>query len=234
MKVDRGDGNHIHILVQTSNLDSVKQAVSFFFDGQDLSFLPSMQLPTCEMSSSNLFILHMLGHRCGNELQILRNCGFSNHSDFESDVKRLCRFVYDDAVLKLRPECWDEWMTKGGLETELMHSRWCLKGGSSVEIRVRYLGFDGDISITFYNKNEPNSLYITVQPSPQWFEGVIGINQAYRVCKYAEELSNALNHAKQRTMTSLILTEKCQQEYQLIKAELREFFFILSPSSVTD
>ena len=226
LMIDGGTGSLIPVIVRRSNIAKANQAVQFLFNDADLSFLPrkeSLDSSACLEATEKLF-LHFLGHQSGNELHLCRLAGFSGHQDFEHDMRVFCRCVYDNALSQLQPECWNEWMTSGGLEIELMHSNWCWKAGSAVEFRVRFVGFDGDILVSFCNKSELNSLFITVCPSPKWFESLVSINQAHRICKRAEELSNALNDSKQRTMASLIFAEQCQQEHRKIKAALRKFF----------
>jgi hypothetical protein len=238
--VDGGISSPIPVIVRRSNIAKANQAVHFLFNDADLSFQPSKEFldpsacPEGVKATEKLF-LHFLGHQSGKELQLCRLAGFSSHQDFEHDMRVFCRCVYDNALSELQPECWNEWMTSGGLEIELMHSNWCWKAGSAVEFRVRFVGYDGDILVLFCNKNEPNSLFIVVRPSPKWFEGLVSINQAYRICKRAEELSNALNDSKRRTMASLIFVEQCQQEHRKIKAALRKFFstaFIFFPMTL--
>jgi hypothetical protein len=114
-------------------------------------------------------------------------------------------------------------MTSGGSEINLIHTNWSWKTGSAVEFRVRFVGFSGDISVSFCNKNEANSIFIIVRPSPKWFKGLISTNQAYRICKRAEELKNAVCESKRRTMAGLIFMEQCQHEHRQIKAALRKF-----------
>lgn len=227
--IDSGTGSPIPVIVRRSNIAKASLAVHLLFNDADLSFRASKDPSAClegveaNFGPENLF-LHFLGHQSGKDLHLCRLAGFSCHKDFENDMKVFCRCVYDNALSELQPECWNEWMTSGGLEIELMHSSWCWKAGSAVEFRVRFVGYDGDILVSFCNKNEPNSLFIIVRPSTKWFEGLVAINQAYRICKRAEELSNSLNDSKRRTMASLIFVEQCQQEHRKIKAALRKFF----------
>ena len=202
--------------------------MQLLFNDEEVSFRPRKDSSPCiegvREEGTEKLLLHLLGHQSGKELQLCRPAGFSGHHDFALDMRRLCKCLYDDALSELQPECWNERMTGGGLDMELLRSSWCREHGSSVEFRVRFVGYDGEISISFYNKNEPYSLFIIVRPSPKWFEGLIGINQAYRVCKRAEELSNTLNDSKRRVMASLIFVEQCQQEHRKIKAALCKLF----------
>jgi|GEM_PF-5800313 len=229
LMIDSGNGSPIPVIVRTSNIAKANQALHYLFNDADLSFRPCkdfMDPSACleGVEATKILVLHFFGHQSGKELKLSRLAGFSCHQDFEHDMRVFCRCVYDNVLSQLQPECWNEWMTSGGLEIELMHSNWCREAGSAVEFRVRFVGYDGDILVSFCNRNEPTSLFIIVRPSPKWFEGLVSINQAYRLCKRAEELSNALNDSKQRTMSGLIFVEQCQQEHRNIKAALRKFF----------
>ena len=227
LMIDGGTGSPIPVIVRTSNIAKANQAVHVLFNDAELAFWPSKEDPSACLNgveATEKLLLHFLGHQSGKELQLCRLAGFSGHQDFEHDMRVFCRCVYDNVLSQLQPECWNEWMTSGGLDIEPMHSNWCWKAGSAVEFRVRFVGWEGDFSVLFCNKNEPTSLFIIVRPSPKWFEGLVSINQAYRICKRAEELSNALNDSKRRTMYSLIFAEQCQQEHRKIKAALRKFF----------
>jgi hypothetical protein len=227
--IDSGNGSPIPVIVRASNIVKANQAVYLLFNDADLSWEfrdPSACLEGVGvegLEATKFFILHFLGHQSGKELK-LSSAGFSRHKDFEYDMRKLSRCVYDIVFSQLQPESWNQWMTSGGLEIELMHSNWCMIAGSDVQFRVRFVGYDGDILVSFCNRNEPTSLFIIVRPSPKWFEGLVSINQAYRLCKRAEELSNALNDSKQRTMSGLIFVEQCQQEHRNIQAALRKFF----------
>ena len=222
LRIDCGSGSPIPILIRQSNIVNADRAVHLLLSDSDLSFQSVGFLDSGCFETENFF-LHFLGHQTGKELQLFRFAGsYFVHQDFEHDMRVFCRCVYDTVVSQLQPECWNEWITNVGLEMDLIHTNWSCKTGSSVEFRVRFVGFDGDISVLFCNKNEANSIFIIVLPSPKWFEGLISINQAYRVCKRAEELSNAVHESKRRTMAGLIFVEQCQQEHRQIKSALRK------------
>jgi hypothetical protein len=222
--IEKTDIPPMSIIVHKENMQQAcRNLTIFLFGGEDLGFVPTLGCNSEQNTeNSKNLILHMLGHRSQSWFHLYKHNGFTNHSNFEKDVKFICKQLYEDVLGELRPECWPEWIVSDSVGLELISSHWSLKNGSDIQFKLRVKDFKGHLDVHFSNRNEPNSLYILIHPSEAWYDGIISVHQALRICKRAEQLSNCLIDSKQRTMSSIILVDQLKAEHRNIHLELRE------------